>query len=400
MFSSRVAKFVFLLFCAILLFLCGFFVSNVFSHCKDSNFEDKSTLWPSNDSQLIFAHVLYRHGQRNTNSYPDLYPNDPYINETHWPGGFGALTNEGKRQQFKLGQYFRRRYHKLLGDKYSPKKVYVRSTNSDRTLMSALANLAGLFPPNAEEKWHKDIAWQPIPVHTMPLNMEYLLTYDQPVDCPRYSAALKKYKSESPEVLRILEENKENILYWSKMCGSNLTTIEKIGHLYGILIVQKQHNKTLSDWARKEIEPNGALESIAFFRYKMRSNTRELARLYSGFLIKQMFERFAQKINSTLEPNRSLWFYSVHDMTIAGLLNGLGLLKPPTPPYASSVHLELYKVDEKEHYIQIFYRKSDEEILLPLNIPNCGEKCPLDQLYKLYNDIIPDRDHDTECRLP
>ncbi|XP_031627358.1 testicular acid phosphatase homolog [Contarinia nasturtii] len=341
---------------------------------------------------------IYRHGHRNVRSFPKLYPNDPYINETHWPGGFEALTNEGKRQQFKLGQYFRRRYHKLLGDKYSPKRVYVRSTDKDRTLMSALANLAGLFPPHAEEKWNEDIAWQPIPVHTMPLKLDYVLR--APGDCPRYSAALKKYKNESPEVLRILKENRENILYWSKMCGSNLSNFDDISRLYVVLNMQRHHNKTLPDWVIKAIEPNGALEAFAHMWFTTLSNTKELARLISGFLIKEMFERFAQKINSTLEPNRSLWFYSAHETGMGALMNSLGVFEPHVPPFASSVHLELYKNGEQEHYIQIFYRKSDEEVLLPLNIPNCGEKCSLNQLYKLYNDIIPDRDHDTECRLP
>lgn len=46
-------------------------------------------------------------------------------------------------QQFRLGKYFRKRYNQLLGDKYSPAKVYVRSTDFDRTLMSGQANLAG-----------------------------------------------------------------------------------------------------------------------------------------------------------------------------------------------------------------------------------------------------------------
>ncbi|XP_031627084.1 prostatic acid phosphatase-like isoform X3 [Contarinia nasturtii] len=340
MLSCRVVSFVFLLFC----------VFDVFSHDDVNSLEDKSAIWPSNDSQLIFAHVIYRHGHRNTLDYSDIYPNDPYINETHWPGGFGALTNE-----------------------------------------------AGLFPPHAEEKWHEDIAWQPIPVHTIPLNLDYVLRGSS--NCPRYSAALKKYESESPEVLRIFEENKENILYWSKMCGSNLTTIDDLYCLYDVLLVQSFHNKTLPDWARKAIEPNGALESINDFSFKMLTITKELARLRSGFLIKEMFQRFAKKINSTLEPNCSLWFYSGHDGTVASLLDSLGVFEAHLPPFASSVHLELYKVGEEEHYIQIFYRKSEEEILLPLNIPNCGEKCSLNQLYNLYNDIIPDHDHDTECRL-
>ncbi|XP_031616331.1 lysosomal acid phosphatase-like [Contarinia nasturtii] len=387
MLYSRVIALNFLLFCAY----------DVFSHDDVNNVEDKSAIWHSNASQLIFAHVLYRHGQRNGKIFPHVFPKDPYIDESHWTGGFSALTNEGKRQQFKLGQYFRRRYHKLLGDKYSPKRVYVHSTDKDRILMSALANLAGLFPPHAEEKWHDDIAWQPIPVHTIPLNLDYAMR--GPGDCPRYSAALEKYKNESAELQRIFNENKQDILFWSNMCGSNLTTIDDLWHIYEVLFFQSLHNKTLSDWARKAMEPNGVLESSAYFWFKMRSNTKELARLWSGFLIKEMFERFAQKINSTLEPNRSVWFYSTQDITIASLLNSFGLFKPHFPPFASSLHLELYEVAEKEHYIQIFYRKSDEEILLPLNIPNCGEKCSLDQLYKLYNDIIPDRDHDTECSL-
>lgn len=34
----------------------------------------------------------------------------------------------------------------------------------DRTLASAQANLAGLFPPtHDDEKWHNDLLWQPIP---------------------------------------------------------------------------------------------------------------------------------------------------------------------------------------------------------------------------------------------
>lgn len=52
-----------------------------------------------------------------------------------------------------------------------------------------------------------------------------------------------------------------------------------------------------------------------------------MARIKSGFLIKEMFERFAQKMNQTLKPDRSLWIYSAHDATIANLLNSLGLFE-------------------------------------------------------------------------
>ena len=69
------------------------------------------------------------------------------------------------------------------------------------------------------------------------------------------------------------------------------------------------------------------------------------------------------------------------------------------PPFSASFHLELYKRGEEEHCIQIFYRKSNEEDLTPLQIPNCDQKCcTLERLHELFGDIIPG-DHDVECGL-
>lgn len=74
------------------------------------------------------------------------------------------MTKVGKRQLFDLGLYLRRRYNTLLGEKYSPNKVYIQSTDVDRTLMSAEAALSGLFIPTEEEQWNDRIMWQPVPV--------------------------------------------------------------------------------------------------------------------------------------------------------------------------------------------------------------------------------------------
>lgn len=83
----------------------------------------------------------------------------------------------------------------------------------------------------------------------------------------------------------------------------------------------------LSDWALKALEPNSPLRRIAYFYFKMTTANKKLARLHSGSLIKEMFERFSQKINSTLKPDRSLWIYSAHDLTISSTLNTLGLFE-------------------------------------------------------------------------
>lgn len=83
----------------------------------------------------------------------------------------------------------------------------------------------------------------------------------------------------------------------------------------------------LPDWAEKVMKPNGDLENISKLIFKMDSATPELARLRSGFLIKEILEHFTQKINQTLDPDRSLWLYSAHDFTISNVLNSLGLFE-------------------------------------------------------------------------
>lgn len=53
--------------------------------------------------------------------------------------------------------------------------------------------------------------------------------------------------------------------------------------------------------------------------------TCEMSRLYSGFLLREIVERFTLKSEGALKPNRTLWLYSAHDETLTGFLNLLGL---------------------------------------------------------------------------
>ena len=77
-------------------------------------------------------------------------------------------SQEGKQRHFALGSYVRGKYTGFLSDTYSPDEIVVRSTDVDRTLMSAQSHLAGLYPPIGNQTWNKDLKWQPIPVHTIP----------------------------------------------------------------------------------------------------------------------------------------------------------------------------------------------------------------------------------------
>lgn len=116
---------------------------------------------------------LFRHGDRTpvNTFYGDLY------NETFWAkyGGFGQLTEVGMRQHFDYGRFIRTRYTDFLDELYNKNKVHVRSTDFDRTIMSAQSLLSGLFEPVDFQVWNNDIKWQPIPVHTTEAKLDMVL---------------------------------------------------------------------------------------------------------------------------------------------------------------------------------------------------------------------------------
>lgn len=123
------------------------------------------------------------------------------------------MTDEGKRQLYALGKYFRNRYlGNLLGNgDYSSDKFYVFSTDCERTMMSALVNLAGLFPPNSNQQWNKDLLWEPIPIHaTLPLKDDYFVAATF-APCERFDYLRKplqdKLNEENDDLFKYLEIN-------------------------------------------------------------------------------------------------------------------------------------------------------------------------------------------------
>lgn len=60
----------------------------------------------------------------------------------------------------------------MLNVTYNNEEIYIESTDIDRTLMSAECNLAGLYEPTESQEWNPYIHWQPIPIHTVPIEFD------------------------------------------------------------------------------------------------------------------------------------------------------------------------------------------------------------------------------------
>lgn len=85
-----------------------------------------------------------------------------------------------------------------------------------------------------------------------------------------------------------------------------------------------QNNFSLPQWAQKVFGTSDFM-FISFYQLLLNTATTEMKRLKSGFLLKEIFDRFTNKSQSTLSPDRSLWMYFGHETTIANMLNTLGL---------------------------------------------------------------------------
>jgi len=155
----------------------------------------------------FFSLQIFRHGDRNPTN--NAYKTDPYANGAAYIGGWGALTlvklssgmiknhelicqnywpnklhfrhilkmvmlnlQKGKRRMYLLGQHIRKRYSAFLPPLYLPEHLYVLSSDADRCIMSAECFLTALYPPLPFQKIHPELNWQPIPVHTVPRDLD------------------------------------------------------------------------------------------------------------------------------------------------------------------------------------------------------------------------------------
>lgn len=146
----------------------------------------------------------------------------------------------GKRHEYELGQFFRRRYGRFIGA-YSPRKVFVQSSDLDRTINSANLALAGLFPPEGVQIWNQHLLWQSIAVHTIPRDADYKIHAED--GCPYYTKILREYDN-STEIRALIHANQDLFKYVEEHAGEQILTLEDIKDIYENLNLEYRMNKT------------------------------------------------------------------------------------------------------------------------------------------------------------
>jgi hypothetical protein len=114
-------------------------------------------------AELRFVFNIFRHGARGPSLHKDKLTD--ILGKT-WQGD-GELTGVGMRMHYLLGVRNRIKYGEFLSKSYDPKDIYVMSTGINRTIMSVLSQLNGLYPPETGPtipKATEDIAVPPVTI--------------------------------------------------------------------------------------------------------------------------------------------------------------------------------------------------------------------------------------------
>ncbi|XP_030747405.1 lysosomal acid phosphatase-like [Sitophilus oryzae] len=357
-----------------------------------------SSLGDEND-QLKAVVVVFRHGDRSPLS---SWPNDVYYNDTSlWPDGYGQLNNLGKQHHYELGQWFRERYDNFLPARYNRKDIYVRSTDVDRTLMSAESNLAGLYPITEDTIWNDNILWQVIPVHTVPESQDPILASEIP--CAKHARLEKElYQTEEfQELNRQYAELYKNI---SEVTGFFVDEVDigTMSGLFSAITIYRGQNLSLPSWTDYYWED---IKTLAAKKFQVPTYTTDLARLRTG----PFYNYFSKFLNATrdqtpfttqgLSYTPKFLMLSAHDTTLGDFTNSMGVYPDAVPEFTSTLIWEIRSrnQDETDLYLNVYYKNSTD--FSPLTVKECAFDCGLDDFTAIMSPVAVTVDEwEAECK--
>jgi len=321
----------------------------------------------SAEAKLVFAIDIIRHGARTP--IADIQ-NPPHL----WGAGPGQLLPLGMQQEYHLGVEMRQRYvqhYHLLPPAYQPGVIYVRSTDFDRTLMSAESLLLGLYPLGTgpklgfEQKLALPGAFQPIPIHTVPVAEDQLFF---PLRSRERARLLQQYVYANPDWQKQDAKLKSHYSAWSTATGVNikqLSTLTSVGS--ALEIRSSQHvplPKTLSAEAISTIIASGHWALAASFKPEP-----------IGFaLAHNLLEAINQQFVAVSKSESTLKYvlYSAHDTTLLSMLSALKVPLSTQVPYASDLNFMLFEQSEQQYEVQVSFNGH------VLKLPGCKQtRCTL-----------------------
>ncbi|CAH0722839.1 unnamed protein product, partial [Brenthis ino] len=340
---------------------------------------------PYESKTLRLVIIFFRHGARTPVS---SYKSDPFKNY-QWPDGLGSLTNVGKLQLYELGKKYRSYYANFIPEDYYEKDVLIRSSDKSRCMMSAYTFLAGLYPPSEKQMWHPEIPWQPIPVYSLPRDLDNIVAATKP--CKVWKAMYNELLEEmnaDPKFTELFD-------YLSKHTNQSMRSILEVDFLYSTFQTEQEAGLKLPEWT-KNVFPH-KMQVPFMLSLAMLSYNETLRKFHTGPLLGEIKKHLRDSVSHNEE--RSLYIYSGHDVNVVSLWRALGFEELLQPDYGASFAIELHEeVERDDFYIRIFYRNNTKvEVPMELNLPFCDVPCTYNRFEEHLNSIIL-KDWEAECQ--
>lgn len=326
------------------------------------------------EENVVFAIDIIRHGDRT----PTVQiPNSPY----NWPEGLGELTAKGMKQEFNLGKKLRNLYvkqYRLLSPEYTNDSVYVRSSNFNRTLMSAESLLFGLYPLGTGPKLdNSNIAalpmlYQPIPIHTIPQKQDSLLIPGE--NQPDFKPLIQKYVISSASWQKKSEQFKLKLQRWSAVTGMEIKELYQIIPLADNLYVRKSHNIPMP----KGITTQDQDEIFALSTWVAENIYQSYE--VSSYASKELRASIFEYLQNASLPDTKLKYvlFLAHDSTLMAIMGGLQQPLTMFPSYASDLQILLIRGTAGRYYVKLNFNGQQ------LKLANCVNECSLENFYKYY----------------
>jgi len=343
-----------------------------------------STLIPESFCKVKLVIDVIRHGARS-----GLMESE-YFKDLKWDS-LGELTPIGERQHCLLGMLRREEYigsNKLLSETYDPSLIYVRSTPSNRTLMSAQAYLTCMYPTglktlNKQQMTHKyDLLKPPIkyaidnkiiddlqenatphsmpsiPIQTVNYSTEGLLLYN---DCPYVIQEINNYFSS--DGYKDLTKNSEVWVKFRQMhpeIDESYYLEDRNGYLLAdLFICADTENRAPKSLSKSDIE--GFKEYFAKVQKEFLKK-EPINKIMMHDFVKEVIRYMNDAKNDDKKPKYIL--YSAHDITIGMILIGLNKIEEKIDyarpiPFASNL---LFELNENNGKFSVIIKLNGKEI--------------------------------------
>ncbi|CAJ0576413.1 unnamed protein product, partial [Mesorhabditis spiculigera] len=386
--------------------------------------EAPETLPIDGDKSLQLVQVIWRHGDRSPTT---TCATDP-IQDDQWifgGGGWGQLSPIGMQQHVELGVKLRKRYIDtgFLSPHYRADEVYFRSTDLNRTLLSAISNTIGMYGQGSAVKgiWgnipdfgpDSNYTWPafyiPIPIHTTVNPTDFCGNPD--AKCPRHEH-LRKMAEETPDFVALLndENNKKIFALLTEKCGKPYN-YENLWEVVDAFFIERAYNKTNPAWMTDDLyvdlfdlnnQVQDFVNGIGIPPVNGLDLSAEIRRIRSGAMFNLFNDHISQKRDCVAKTgvNCSQWMkglkyfvYSAHDTTLYAYLTALNSEKLVIkdggyPHYSAAVITEYWRDRAGNDYVKFVYHNGYQDgfTVFTDQVPICNGShiyCPLENYRKL-----------------